>query len=185
MSLQTWQETLVTAQVDGTALNTSTTATSIIPAAAKFTLPANFFAIGKMLRVSARGRISNIVTTPGTLTLDVRFGTTTVVFNGGAVSLNTTAKTNVTWSFEALLTCRAIGASTSANLMGIGTLTSESVVGAAAGTALTALLPASAPAVGTGFDSTAAQAIDLYATFSISNASNSIQVHEYAVESLN
>lgn len=184
MSLQTWQETLISAQVDGTAHNNSTTATSIIPAAARFTLPANFFSIGKVLRVTAIGRISNIVTTPGNITLDVRLGAV-VAFNGGAVAMNTTAKTNVPWRLEALLTCRAIGGGTSANLMGIGTLTSESVVGAAAGTALTASLPASAPAVGTGFDSTTSQAVDLFATFSVANAANSIQVHEYVLEALN
>lgn len=184
MSLQSWQECLISSQVDGAALASSTTATSLLPGAAKFALPANFMAIGKVVRVSARGRISNIVTTPGTLTLDVRLGSV-VVFNGGAVSLNATAKTNVSWAFEALLTCRAIGASTTANLIGIGRLTSESVVGAAAGTTITASLPASAPAVGTGFDSTVGQVVDLFGTFSVNNAGNSIQVHEYTLESLN
>lgn len=184
MSLQTWEETLVTAQVDGTALANSTTATSIIPAAAKFTLSSNFFAIGKRLRVTASGRISNIVTTPGTLTLDLRFGST-VVFNGGAVSLNTTAKTNVTWNLQMDLTCRAIGSGTSTTLMGTGYLISESVVGAAAGTALMANLPVSAPAVGTGFDATASQAVDLFGTFSIANAGNTLTLHQYALESLN
>jgi hypothetical protein len=184
MSLQTWQEILVSAQVDGSALTNSTTATSILPAAAKLVLPANYFSIGKVLRVRAFGRISNVVTTPGNLTLDVRFGST-VVFNGGTVSLNTTAKTNVSWALDAMVTCRAIGSGTSANLMGQGMWTSESVVGAAAGTTLTASLPASAPAVGSGFDSTATQVVDLFATFSVANASNSIQLHQYTLESLN
>jgi|SRR2546428_3740083 len=184
MSLQGWQETLITQQVDGTALANSTTATSLLAPAAKFTLPANYMAIGRTLRVTARGRISNIVTTPGTITLDVRFGSV-VVFNGGAVSMNITAKTNVTWDFEAILTCRAIGASTSANMLGIGSFQSESIVGSAAGIAGEALLPASAPAAGTGFDSTAAQVVDLFGTFSVANAGNSIQSHLYTLESLN
>jgi hypothetical protein len=184
VSLQTWGETLISAQVDGTALNTSTTATSILPPAAKFTLPANFYSIGKVLRVVARGRISNIVTSPGTITLDVRHGSA-VVFNGGAVSMNTTAKTNVSWTLEALLTCRSIGSTTTATLLGMGTFTSESVVGAGSGTTLTASLPASAPAVGTGFDSTASQQVDLFAAFSVSNAANSIQLHHYTLEALN
>lgn len=184
MSLQTWSETLVSAQVDGTALTNTTTATSIIPAAAKYTLPANWFAIGKKIRITASGRISNIVTTPGTLTLDVRFGST-VVFNGGAVSLNATAKTNVTWNLQVDLTCRAIGASTSANLMGTGYWLTESVVGAAAGTTLAASLPATAPAAGTGFDSTASQAVDVFGTFSIANAGNSVTLHQYSLEALN
>lgn len=187
MSLQTWQETLVSAQVDGTALNTSATPTSIIPAAAKFTLPAGFFQIGKVLRVTAKGRVSNIVTTPGTLTLDVRLGAV-VAFNGGAMQLNAVAKTNVSWIFDCMLTCRAIGNGTSANLMGLGQWTSESVVGSplpSAGGSGTLLCPASAPAVGSGFDSTVAQVVDLFATFSVNNAANSIQVHEYMLESQN
>ena len=94
------QQVLVTAQVDGTALNTSTTATSILPPQAKYTLPANALAyIGQQMRVRATGRVSNIVTTPGTLTFSLRFGATTVA-TGGAISLNTTAKTNVTWKLD-------------------------------------------------------------------------------------
>ncbi len=183
--LQAWQETLVAGQVDGSALSNSTTATSIIPSAAKVTLPAApFWAIGKSLRFTLRGRLSNIVTTPGNLTLDIRFGAV-VVFNGGAVALNTTAKTNVTFEFEAILTCRAIGSGTGANMIGIGSLASESMVGSAANTALSAMLPLSAPAPGTGFDSTAAQTVDVFATFSVANSGNSIQAHEYILELLN
>jgi len=182
MSLQTWGETLISAQVDGTALNTSTTATSILPPAAKFTLPANFFSIGKVIRVSAFGRIST-TTGPPTITYDVRLGSV-VVFNGAAVT-TVASVTNKTWELVALLTCRAIGASTSANLIGVGRLTSSAVVGSTGGAANTAMLPDSAPAVGTGFDSTAAQAVDLFATWSASSASNSVQLHGYTLEAMN
>ncbi len=188
MSLQTWQETLITAQVDGTALNTSTTATTILPPAARYTLPPGFMAVGKALRVTATGRLSVINPTPGNLTLDVRMGPTSniVVFNGGAMPLNTAAaKTNVTWWFEAMLTCRSIGASTTATLMGTGWLQSEAVNGAAVGTAESISLPTSAPAVGTGFDSTVAMVVDLFATFSVSAAGNSIQLHQYTLEAMN
>jgi hypothetical protein len=171
----------LSATASGTALTNSLTATSILHSSAKAVLPANYLTVGKVLRISASGIISNIVTSPGTLTLDVRFGST-VVFNGGAVTLNAVAKTNVSFDLRIYLTCRAVGSGTSANLMGIGALTSESVVGAAAGTTLTASLPASAPAVGSGFDSTAAQTVDLFATFSVANSGNSIQVHEYTIE---
>src|SRR3954464_1541789 len=111
MSKNTWVELLSFSTADGTALGNSTTATSILPAAAKYTLGANFFDyIGKKLRIRAAGRVSNIATTPGTLTLDVRLGSV-VVFNGGAMALNTTIKTNVTWTFEAELEARALGQS--------------------------------------------------------------------------
>lgn len=182
MSLQSWGETLISSQVDGTAV-TGTAAAAVEPPAARFTLPANFFVPGKVLRVSAWGRISNIVTTPGTLTLDVRFNTSSVVFNGGAVSLNVVAKTNVSWRLNMLLTCRTIGNGTVATIMGQGDLTTESIVGATAGQPLTQLLPASAPVVGTGFDSTVAQTVDLFATFSLTG--NSLTAHQYTLESMN
>lgn len=190
MSLQSWQETLATAQVDGPALNTSTTPTSLIgaagsiAAAGKFQIPANTFSIGKELRLTALGRVSNIVTTPGTLTLDVRFGSV-IVFNGGAMPLNVVAKTNVSWKLVAFLTCRSVGSGTAATMFGMGNFTSESVNSAVAGTANDVLLPASAPAVGTGFDSTSSQVVDLFGTWSISNAGNSIQLHKWILESLN
>lgn len=180
MSLQTWQETLITSQVDGTALTASTTPTSIIPAAAKFTLPANFMAIGKTLRVSATGRVTT-VTTPGTLTITINFGGT-VIASSGAMTLNAGAQTNDTWKLEWLLTCRAIGAS--ANMMHVGEFVTRALVVGVASTALVELLPDTAPAVGSNFDSTATQAVDLIATWSINNA-DSIQTHQYVLEALN
>lgn len=185
MASQGWQNLLINSQVDGTALTASTTRTSILPAAAKFTLPAGFFdRIGKKIRIKAAGRVSNIVTTPGTLLLDVGFGVAgaVVAASGGAMSLNTTAKTNVTWRLEWDLTCRAIGAS--ANLMHTGEWKSESVVGSAAGVAGVVMLPASAPTVGANFDSTALQLVDLYGTWSLNNA-NSILCHDFELISLN
>lgn len=184
MSLQGWQETLISAQVDGTALNTSVAATSILPAAARFTLPANFMAIGKVLRLRAWGRVSTF--TSGTLTLDVRMGPTStiVVFNGGAVAM-VISLTNKSWQLETLLTCRSIGAATTATLFGQGLLTSSAVVGSSGGAASSAILPDSAPAAGTGFDSTVSNVVDLFATWSVSSASNSIQLHQYTLEALN
>jgi len=180
MSMQTWQETLINAQLDGTAV-TGTAAGSLLPAQALYTLPANFIdVVGKKVRVRAAGRISNIATTPGTLTLNLKFGATNV-FTSQAIALNTTAKTNVTWIFEATLDARAIGSA--AALLGIGYLQSESVVGAAAGVANQVNVPASAPANGTTFDSRVSQQVDLTATFSLTG--NSIQLHQYALESLN
>jgi hypothetical protein len=183
MSLQSWGETLISSQVDGTALNTSTTATAIEPPAARFTLPANFFVPGKVLRVNAWGRISNLAS--ASLTLDMRFNTSSVVFNGGAMTLNSTAKTNVSWRLIMMLTCRSIGNGTVATIMGQGDFTSEAVSGSASGVANDVMMPTSAPAVGTGFDSTVAQTVDLFATWGASSSSNSIQVHQFTLESMN
>lgn len=175
-------QSLMTAQGDGSALSGSTTATSILPAAAKLTLPANYLDyVGRVIRVKAAGRISNIVTTPGTLILDLRLGAT-VVFNGAAMQLSTTAHTTVPWVWEVMLTVRAIG--TSANFMGQSVFFSQaaSVSGADPTTGHSLLLaPNSAPAVGSNFDSTAALVLDLFAKFSVSDAANLITLHQYEV----
>jgi hypothetical protein len=186
MSRQGWAESLITAETDGPALS-GTAAASILPTGAKYVLPNNFFDVGKKLRLHMWGRVSNIVTTPGTLTLDVRLNTTPIiVFTGGAMQLNAVAKTNVSWEAIISLTCRAIGNGTTANLMGEGRWTSESVVGSplpSAGGSGSLLMPASAPAVGTGFDSTAANQVDVFGTFSLTG--NGLTLHQYVLESLN
>jgi hypothetical protein len=120
---------------DGTALNTSTSETSILPTYAKWIIEAGFFnRPGDELFVEATGRLSCIVTTPGTLTLKVKFGSV-AVWDSGAINLNVVAKTNLPWTLRVPLTCRAVGSGTSANLIGVGELMSESLVGAPAASA--------------------------------------------------
>jgi|SRR5579872_2973477 len=183
----TWVGTLITAQGAGASLSSSASATSILPAQAKYTLPNNFWDhVGQEMRISGMCDVSNIVTTPGTLTLDIRFGGT-VVFNGGAMQLSTTAHTTLPLWFEIYLTLRATGSS--ANLMGQGRATSQTLsltaVADSTTTPATLLMPNTTPAVGTNFDATASQQVDMFATFSISNAANLIQLQTYRVESLN
>ena len=178
MSLQSWQETLITAQVDGAAI-TAASATSMLPAAAKYTLPANYFLIGRKLQIKASGRISSVITTPGTARFDVRFGAT-VVFDGLAILLDSVAAhTNVGWMLDIELTCRAIGSS--ANLMGAGTWTCEDILGVPASApkgVLAAMLPwNTAPAVGNNFDSTATQVVDLFFTQTV--ATGSVTLHQF------
>lgn len=180
-SLQTWSETLISSQIDGTAVNTTTTPTTVLPPAAKLTLPANYFSIGKTLRVNLWGRMSTF--TSGTLTIDVRFGST-VVFNGGAM-VTVISLTNKTFRSIIMLTCRSIGNSTAATMFGSGDFTSSAIVGSTGGAANDVMLPDNAPAVGTGFDSTVSNTVDVFATWSVSSASNSIQSHMYTLEAMN
>ena len=190
MANQSWVQMNIASLVDGAALTASITATSILPGGAKFNLYSNFFdKVGKKIRVRAMGRITTVVTTPGTLTLDLRMGPTSniVVANGGAMALNIVAKTNLPWWLEWDLTCRAIGTATTANLMHQGLWMSEAVIGSplpAVGGAGSFLVPATAPAVGTGFDSTVSMILDLFATWSINNA-NSITCHQFDCQELN
>ncbi len=183
--------TLIAAQSDGAALTNTITGASILPAAAKYTVGANTLQnIGQMLRLTAAGRVSTVVTTPGTLTFEFRLGPTSniIAATGPAFALNTVAKVNVTWYLEWLFTLRSIGGATSATLMHSGIWTSEAVIGApvpSAGGSSSLMIPASAPAVGTGFDSTVANVADLQAKWSIASVSNSIQLHQYSLESIN
>lgn len=182
-----YQSTLVEAQIDGTA-SAATSQTSIIPAVCKIVLPSGYInRIGKRFIIRASGRVSNIVTTPGTLTFTVRLGPTAniAVATSQAIQLNAVAKTNVGWFLDIGLTVRSIGSGTAATIMAQGTWQSESVVGSAvpsAGGAGSAMWQAATPVVGTGFDSSVANQIDLTAAFSL--AGNSIQVHTFAFEDL-
>ncbi len=188
MSRQGWSELLAWQEADGPAVANSAARSSLLisgtPVAGqsgRFTLPANYFDVGKVLRVTAQGRISTF--TSGTLLLDVGIGSA-VVFSGGAVA-TVVSLTNKTWEMTALLTCRSIGATATATILGIGRLVSSAVVGSTGGAANSAMLPDSAPVVGGGFDSTVANVIDLFATWSVANAANSITLHNYALEALN
>jgi hypothetical protein len=181
-------EVIVEAQGSGNAV-TAAAATSLLTgsaAQAKFTLPANYFnRIGKQLLVKAYGRISTVVTTPGTARYDVRFGST-VVFDGLAVALATAdAYTNQGWELEILLTAFAIGAT--GNLMGQGRWTSMNIAGSPATPpkgSLVAMLPwNSAPAVGANFDTTASQQVDLFFTQTV--ATGSVTLHQYQLISVN
>lgn len=184
MSSQGWVETLITAQADGSPI-TAIGAASCIPVTAKYTLPQNWWQVGRQLKIEASGRISSLITTPGTARFDVRMGAT-VVFDGLAVLLDTVAAhTNVGWYLELLLTCRVIGAT--ASLMGCGKWTCEDILGVPAtapkGT-LTAILPwNSAPAVGGTFDSTAAQTVDMQFTQTV--ATGSLTLHQYSLQAMN
>jgi hypothetical protein len=186
MSLQSWSEVLVSSSVDSVPITNTVTQASCIPPSAKFPIPGtSFWQPGKVLRIKAKGRVSCVATTPGTLAFQVLFTPTPVaVFNPGltAMALNTVAKTDVAWWLEIEMVCRTIGQLTTATLLGQSQWTSEAVVGSpipTVGSAGTLMVPASTPAVGNGFDSTAGQLVDLQAKFSVATATTSLTTHSY------
>jgi hypothetical protein len=183
-----FRERLLEVAEDGAALSASTTQTSLLPSSRKVAaLPLGYFdRIGKVLTFAASGRISTVVTTPGTLTLTFRLGSVDV-FSSGAMTLNTTAQTNVNWTFEGELICRAIGSGTSTTLFPKGCrFMSHAVIGSPAPTAGGGgvhMLPYNAaPAVGSGFDNGASQLVDFMATWSVNSGSNSITLHAAHVD---
>lgn len=191
MSMQSFQEILATQRAAGTLFNTYTTSKSVINTTELITLPPNWWYVGRSIRITAVGAISNLATTPGTLTMEVKLGPTAniVAFTTGAMQMSTGTHTLAPFRAEIWLTCRAIGATTTANLMGQGHITSQAIVQGASGDSVithgTLMGPATAPAVGTGFDSTTASILDFWTGFSTSSASNGIQLQQYFVEALN
>lgn len=183
MSRYGFFECLAWSEVDGTAVAT-TAKGSLIPPNALYPAGAGgtFWDVGKKVRMEAEGRISNIVTTPGTFQIFAMVGAVNV-FTSQAIALNIIAKTNVSWNMYLKLTCRSIGSGTAATIMGQGRIETESLVipvaGWIAGNPSAMNMPASAPAVGTGFDSSAAANIDLQAQFSLTG--NSMTCHQYSL----
>lgn len=188
MSLQTWQETIVQSSTDGPTLTAAARA-SCIPTANRITLPNNFFYVGRSIKIMMSGRISCVVTTPGTARFDICMGAagTTIVYDTLALNLNVVAKTNVPWYFEAKLVCRAVGNGTLTTFFPMGAFfQSEAVVGSplpSAGGNGSLLAPVAAPAVGAGMDNTAASILDVFFTQTV--ATGSLTVHNYQVDVLN
>ena len=178
-------QVIASAYTDGPTLTAAATA-SLLPTYVPTTLPAGYWQIGRQWRITASGRISCIVSTPGTARFDLRMAAVTA-WDSLAIPLNIVAKVNVPWWLEVLLTCRSVGSSTSATLMGIGYWLSEAgllvpLPATGPGPGGNTLPYNTAPVVGTGFDSTAALAIDFRWTQTA--ATGSITMHQFLIEQL-
>lgn len=165
---QQWQQ-----GVSGSAI-TAAAATEMLPAVGRWAWsPQPPIKLGDCLRFRAFGKISCVVTTPGTARFDIRAGST-VIFDSGALNLNVVAKTNVPWWLDVELYVSAIGASTSATVTGLGKFISEAVVGAAANTAGgngVLLAPVGGAVAGSGFDSTITNVMTSFFTQTVATGS--------------
>ena len=186
MGLNSSPQTVVASQTDGTAITDSTTAASIIPAKAKFTFPIDFFEVGSVLRVTATGRISCVVTTPGTLTLDLRMNDV-IAATTDAMALCVVAKTSVSWWLDWLLTCQTVGDPAGTKFSHLARFTSQGLIGSpvvSVGGNATLLSPAATPGQGTGFNLLASNTLDMFGKFSVNTTGTSIQCHQFVVETL-
>jgi len=185
MGVQTFPQVLAVGKVDGPTL-TAAAAASCIPTPEKLTLPNNYWYIGRTWRLTMHGRISTVITTPGTARFDLRIGAV-VAWDSQAILLDTVAgHTTMPWVLEVLLTCRAVGTGTSTQLFGVGKWSCEDILGTPATSpkgSLVAMLPwNAAPALGTGFDNTALNTVDVF--FTQTAATGSLTVHQYLLEEL-
>jgi hypothetical protein len=192
MPNQSWYQNMVSQRTAGTLFNTYTTAKTIINQQDLFGFYANQIQLGFRLRIHAAYAISNIVTTPGTITFQVMLGSI-AAWTSGAVQLNATAHTLLPATLDVDLVCQltntAVGGAV-AKFMGVGRVAGVMFTKTAAQTDdaqadPVIMVPATAPALGTAFDSTISQILDHWVGFSISNAGNGIQITDYSVDIAN
>jgi hypothetical protein len=181
-----YPQTLITSQVDGPTLVAAAAASMLPPSAVYGALQPNFFdRLGQQLVIEASGRISSLITTPGTARFDVRLGSS-VVFDSQAILLDTVAAhVNVGWHLRIKLTCRSLGPT--ATLLGQGWWMCEDILGTPAAApkgVLTAILPWNTPpVVGATFNSKLAQELDVF--FTQTAATGSLICHQYELSSPN
>lgn len=177
MSLQTWTEVLWSSIADGTAIASSTTETILVP---DYTFNANYMYPGRTLQIMLRGKFGTVVTTPGNLTFQIRWGGVagTSLCSSIAIPLNVAAQTNDSFKLEATIVCRSTG--TSGSLHGMG----HADLGAGAATNGINFMPATGAAA-TTVDTTTSKALSVTAQFSISNAANTITALHYVLEAVN
>lgn len=178
MSRQGWVEATRILMADGPPLSNSTSITSLLNPQDKIVIPGGLITVGRSFRLCVLARMSTVVTTPGTWTMTVRYGTTSIGATQ-AFALTTTAQTNDTWQMDWNFVCRAEGSS--GNFMHGGQATSAVFTNAVS----TVMIPATAPAVGGNADLSVNGYIDLMGTWSVASASNSFTVHQFSLEWLN
>lgn len=187
MSQQFWNETIVAGDItSGTKFVSFTTAKSVTQPGAAVSLPANFWNVGRKVKLTVVG--SETHTSGNTMTFQFQLGNVAAL-SSGALTMTTTTHTDVPFVATCWVQCRTVGTSTAATLLGQWLVQGQgfamtSAADNAAGTGY-AIGPNTIPAVGTGFDSTATQTMDFFAAMSGNTAALGIQVHFISWEVMN
>lgn len=178
MGIQTWVGPQRVTKVDGPTLVSSNTITSLLQPQDKIVIPGGSIYVGLGIRAHILARISTVVTTPGTFTFTFRYGSTAIAASS-AFTLTATAQTNDTLVADVNLTCRAEGSS--GNFMFDGVVSSNVFANSFSSIFFG---PGTVPVVGGNADLSVNGFIDLMGTWSVSNAANSITVHQFQLEFL-
>jgi hypothetical protein len=180
------------ATASGTAIANSTTETILV---ANVTIPANYMQDGRVLRLTAFGGYGTTATP--TLQFRLRWGgvSGTVFAATGAITTTSAvgggASMTAQWEMMALLQVRSNGSS--GTLMANGRIITHTNTALTAGTVtnygqvsplVAGATGGSTPAVAT-LDFTADTALSFTAQWSAANSANSIQLHNYLIETLN
>lgn len=185
-SNQGFEETLYRIAADGAQVSATTTETIMVP---DFIVRANYMLIGRTLKYTIYFDWSTVVTTPGTMTLALRWGGVagTVLCTSGAFAPDPTSlSTTITGRVEFLLTCRAEGTSGSILAMGNMILSDydDATVTAMKGNLDMLMIPTSAPAAVT-VDTTVDKALSPTVKFSVATAGTQFRAHLATLEAMN
>lgn len=157
---------------DGTQVSNTTTETIICP---DFSIPAFYMAPYKTVYIWAFGVNSNVVTTPGTQTMRVRWGGVagTVLLATAAQGLDTTARTNALWNLEAKIVCRTAGAT--GTFMSGGIWAQINVLSSTAANLLPAMMGSAGTPLASGnaavtVDTTTAKLLSVTGQFSVATS---------------
>lgn len=185
MSRQFWSETLVWSTANGTTISNSTAEALVFP---NVTIPANYMQDGRSLEMSAMGKFSNVVTTPGTLIFRLRWGglTGTVLAQSEAIALSATAQTDIMFRIHLEIITRINGATGSLLAMGRADLAAQlaasnnqpNFMGSAGGGST------DTPAAVT-VDLSADTALALTAQFSVATNPTNLTGMQYLIKALN
>ncbi len=176
---QSWGEKIFVNAADQSAVTNTTTETVLV---SDIPIPADLMEFKQTLLLIARGKISNVVTTPGTVTFRLRWNGVAgnIIAQSAALQLSATAFTNAIWALYAEIQVRAEGASGSVQGLLEVSAGNLSTVGPNYGGSAGATAPAAVTV-----DLTGSKTLSLTAQFSIANASNSITAIEVVLLSLN
>lgn len=156
------------------------------------TVPANFMTAGRAMRATLAGTVSNVVTTPGTLTFSVRWGGTsattgTVLAISAGMNQTAVATTDVGWWLTWNMVCMSAG--TAGVIQCTGTSHRANRLVAAAGDAIPDLIPADDASLGYSTPNTINTTVDsnlaFIAKFSVNTSGTNIQCYNFILEALN
>lgn len=192
MSRQYWSETITWATSSGTAVANSTTETILFP---NVTIPANYMQDGRALRLTLRGGYGTTATP--TLIFTVRWGGVAGTVLAKSAAITTTsgvgggASMTAPWNLIIDIQTRSNGSTGTLMTNGDGNLFTSTAP--TAGTVTNYGLPFALVSGSTGgttpvavtADLTADTALAITATWNAQSTANSIQGHQYTIESLN
>lgn len=165
-------QSIFTSTAAATVANTVTETTLAGTGVGTLTIPANWYKVGKTLKVFASGVYSNTGTP--TIRIKLKHGATILVDTGAVTT--TTGATNWQWTFEGYITCRTVGGTGTVILQGDFYINTSATAVARYAMTATATIT---------IDTTVTNVLDLTVTWGTASASNTITCSNFLAHAIN